>query len=189
MQQSTLVIPKKDWGFNGTGRLAAYALVGIYGASRTDVAYYDENFRSIGRTRSNQGAGQSFADILTPAANTSTFGGMSISFLGSSQTTQSSTGSSATSNWLNAAAASGEFSNAMVDIFSDGLITSAQARGDTADNKHYLNTAAIPSDHTDRSIVYLLADGKLRATSRLNGQYKYGRAGTTDFAVPNLNAN
>lgn len=187
MQLSNNIVPKRDYGFNGTNRLAAYALLALTG-STASAAMYDENMRSLGAMRSLKGANQSFADVIDFNLGASTNGGSSVSFLGSSQTTASQAGSGATSNWLNSTNANGEFSNAMVDVFSNGIIESAQSRGDTADCKHFLNTCTISSDHPDKSFMLLLNDGYIRAVSRLYGQPKYSKAGTADFKIPTTDA-
>ncbi len=185
---STQLIPKRDWGFNGTGRRAAYALLSDNTSTpaTVSIAFYDENFRSVSGLRAMQGYSQGNADIAT-ISYTATYGGREtlFSLQAGSQNQVSSNG---TSNFPNGTNSCGEFSNSMADIFSDGNFQGVQNRSTSQTEKFYLNQNAIMSDHTDKSTVYTLTSGKIRAVSRLFGQYGYSKAGTADFTVLNLNA-
>ena len=187
-QQSTQLIPKRDWGFNGTGRRAAYALLSnnTTTPSSTGIAFYDENFKSVGGLRAVQGGNQANADFVSIAYNASSGGRETLfSWHGGSQNTPSTSG---TTNFPNGTNSCGEFSNSMADIFSDGNFQGLQNRSVSGNDKSYLNQNAIMSDHADKSIVYTLTGGKIRAVSRLFGQYGYPRFGTADFTIPNMSA-
>lgn len=188
-QLSTQQIPKRDYGFNNTGRRAAYALFSNNTSTpnQTSIAFYDENFRSVGGLRAIQGSGQANADVVNPAYSAA-MGGRETLFgnVTGSQTQASSNGTSSQANGTNSC---GEFSNSMVDFFSDGNFQGVYNRSTNASDKCYLNQNAIMSDHSDKSIVYTLTGGKIRAVSRLFGQYNYPKVGTADFTIPNMNAN
>lgn len=101
--------------------------------------------------------------------------------------TQSYPASNGTSNYGNATPAAGEFGNAMVDTFSNRTAIRQTTRNSSWTIKHSLNRSFVNSDHTDRSVVYVLNGNIFRAVSRIDGDHTYNRRNTREFTIPSMN--
>ena len=109
-------------------------------------------------------------------------------FMGAAAT-QSRPGSSGSANYLNGTNCSGEFGNALVDAFSNSTLASAYNRSSNHyTNKHYLNRSFINSDHADQSVCYINVGRKVRAVSRIHGDYSFNMPGTKDFTLTDMHS-
>jgi len=180
----------KDSGISGSGIRAYYALISYYNSANAGAAFYNEYFRDIlnighvGAIGSGYTIPQSPLIYIVNAQNqyiNQYFDGLTI--------TQTAPSSGATANFLNSTNACGEFGNAMIDAYSDGTISNIRQRYSNLNVKHFLNACAINSDHSNRRIVYILYDGRVRAVDRLYGNFACSMENTSDFVVPSLFSN
>jgi hypothetical protein len=179
----------KDSGISGSGTRAYYALISYYASSLAGAAFYNEHFRDILNIGyvGGIGGGNSLPQIpIIYMGNTTNQIAAQI-FAGASST-QTNPATLATGTFLNATNACGEFGNAMIDAYSDGTISNIRQRYNDTVVKHYLNASAINSDHSNRRIVYILFNGRVRAVDRLYGSWNTPMENTQDFVVSSLNA-
>ena len=175
-----------DSGTGGTGRRVYYAMLSRNTTSTWHGgAFYDRDFGSI----FNTGYPASYTSVPSHIQyhDSSTHSNYEQFWNNVYSGTQSTASSSGTNNWVNSTNASGEFGNAMIDVYSDGTMAAASARYNDTYVKHYLNAGAINSDHTNRRVVYILYSGVIRAVDRLYGSYNTPMSGTADFSVASLN--
>jgi hypothetical protein len=172
-------------GVAGTGARVSYSLTSYNTANSVGgSALFDSNFaNSI-----NAGNGATYQPVGTSVLYFSNSTNQNYqSMFNSVSDTSTSASSNSTSLYLNATNSSGEFGNAAFDIYSDGTYGSAQRSSGTPYNKHYLNSYAINSDHSNKRYVYLLASGTIYAVDRLYGNYNYPVSGTSAYTVTSLN--
>jgi hypothetical protein len=177
-------------GVNGTGKQVYYAMVSYNtGQGAGGFAFYDEEFRLIS---SPQRPGDASYGQASGGANPIIYlsGDSAVNYqniFNGATSTSNRPSSSATSAYLNAVNASGEFGNARVSVYSDGTYEQAGHMSGSSDNKHYLNAYAIDSDHLNKRNAYILTGGLIRCIDRLNANYNYAKPGTTDYTVTSLN--
>jgi hypothetical protein len=188
IQVSNLFVGGIDSGYFGTGKRASYALASFNTSNaQGGFAWYGPNFNSVanfGYEGSYSGSGFSPNTFLNNNVNIY----HDTCVFPSSQPTQGYI-SSSTSYFLSSTSSCGEFGNAMIDAYSDGTFNNIYARRGDANVKHFLNASAINSDHSNRRIVYLLREGKVRAVDRLYGNYNIPMDQTSDFTVSSLDTN
>lgn len=186
---SNLINGNRDAGVTGTGKRAAYACITCNTSTAWwGYALYDENFKPLTALGTPATAAtNAYGAPLVVQYTTGTFANQNM-FLQNASASQTAPSSSGTSNFVNSTNASGEFGNSMVDIFSDGTHGQSSRTNGSWDNKHWLNRAAINSDHSNRRVVYILKDGVIKAVDRLFGSYTYGMVqNAADFTVTGLN--
>ena len=186
---SSLFTGGVDSGVTGTGKRVYYGMLSRNTSSTWHgAALFDRNFVGSIFNNGYPAAYNSYSPshIIDNSSSThSNYNSIWNNVYGGTQTTPSS---STTPNWVNSTNASGEFGNAMVDLYSDGTLSNIMSRySGTTYVKHYLNAAAINSDHSNRRIVYLLISGVVRAVDRLFGSYHVCMSGTADYSVSSLN--
>jgi hypothetical protein len=179
----------KDSGISGSGTRAYYALISYYNNNNAGAAFYNEHFRDILNIGYVGAIGQGYNLPQVPITyiinSTSQYGAQVFENIVS---TQNNSGGNFTGNYLNSTNACGEFGNAMIDAYSDGTISNIRQRYNDMAVKHVLNACAINSDHSNRRIVYILYNSRVRAVDRLYGNFAYSMENTSDFVVPSLNA-
>jgi hypothetical protein len=109
-------------------------------------------------------------------------------FGGNVNTTSAQSATNASATYLNSSVAGGEFGNAFIDAFSNSSASPQTSRNSTWATKHYLNQMFVDSDHSDKSIIYVLGNGLFRAVSRIDGDSGYDYYGTTATSITGLNA-
>lgn len=183
LQQGT---PK--WLPAGEAR-AAYALLSNNTSSTVGgVAFFDKYFQPV---RPSVNPSASGTPSMTGNFQNAASGDIQLYsglFYGISATqTQAST--TATTNFMNATNAAGEFGNAMVDVFSNSTIVSSYNRSaNNYANKHSLNRSFIDSDHSDQTIAYIQYGQVLRAVSRIQGDVSFNAPGTKHITLTDLSS-
>jgi hypothetical protein len=188
IQVSNLFVGGIDSGYFGTGKRASYALAS-YNTNQgvSGFAWYGPNFNSVanfGYEGSYSGQGFSPTTYIDSNININ----YNTSLFPGTTATQSNPGSSS-ANFLSGTNSCGEFGNAMIDAYSDGTFSNIYARRGSADVKHILNASAINSDHSNRRIVYILYNSRVRAVDRLYGTWNVPMDQTSDFVVSSLDGN
>ena len=168
---------------------AAYAMLS-YNTANTmgGVAYYDKYFQPVNSAITMQASTQQGMEgNIQYAANgdvqvyTGLFQGVAP--------TQTQASSNATSNYMNATNAAGEFGSGAIDVFSNSTISSTYNRSsNNLANKHTLNRSFVDSDHKDTSLVYVQLGQTLRAVSRIHGDYNYNAPGTKHIVLSDLSS-
>ena len=189
IQLSTIFSGGRDTGMSGTGKRAYYAMLSRNTSSTWNGAvFYDRNI--VGNVLNTGYPGTyNVAPGTNIVYNNSTTNQHVDQVWSPVASTASTPSSSATAYWVNATNVCGEFGNAMIDAYSDGTISNILQRYNDMAVKHTLNACAINSDHSNRRIVYLLINSRVRAVDRLYGTGSYPMSATSDFTVPSLDAN
>lgn len=176
-----------DPGISGTGARASYAMLSYNTTSAVGgYALFDSNFGNpvnYGNSDSYNNYGAS--DLIYSSSGA--YMNYNAMFYGAS-TTANTPSSNSTLAYVNATNCTGEFGNTTIDVFSDGTWGLSLRGSNSQYNKHYLNIAAINSDHSNKRNVYLLQSGLIRCVDRLYGSYNYPLAGTQDYTVSGLNS-
>ena len=173
-------------GVAGTGARFSYALCS-YSTSNGNGGFFflDNNFGlpvNTGNPGTYNSSGASSGVYMASQAM------QNYTYLGSGWTdTATSPSSSATSSYWNGTNCNGEFGNAGLDVYSDGTYARSQRTTSVSYNKHYLNSYAINSDHSNKRIVYLLTGGTIFAVDRLFGTYNSPLQGTSAYTITSLN--
>ena len=169
---------------------ACYAMMS-YNTSSTGagIVYFDKYFHQVvpdRRMDTNSTVSQSgnyqYMASGDAQINNAAFGG-------SVSSTSSQPSSSGTSNYMNATNAAGEFGNAMIDAFSNSTANPPTVRNSSWPIKYYLNQMFVDSDHSDRTMAYILNGNVYRAVSRIDGDYNYDLVGTSSYSVASVNGN
>ena len=167
---------------------ACYALLSNNTSSaQGGAAFFDKYFQPVRPAFYQSSSGQNSQGNTQYTGNNDLQTQASL-FMGAAAT-QSQASSSGTTNYLNATNVAGEFGNALVDAFSNSTLVSAYNRSaQHYSNKHMLNRSFINSDHADRGTVYINVGQKVRAVSRVHGDYQFNKIGTKDFTLTDLHA-
>lgn len=174
------------WLQNGSAR-ACYAMLSNNSATVGGIAFYDKYFQALYAEKVMASTGVNANGNYQNAASTDLqIGATLFTGIAVSNYTATSPGSIATLAAINATNAGGEFGNAMLDTYSNSTATSVQTRNTSTAVKHALNARFVDSDHSDKTIVYLLGDGVFRAVGRINSDSTYDYPGTASFTVPNV---
>lgn len=170
----------------GEGR-ACYAICSYNTTTGSGgISWLDKFFQPVVPTAGDYspgaGSGTNHQQVSDSAWQTwaQVFGGMSP--------TQSAPSTTVTNNFGNATNAAGEFGNAFVDTFSNRTAMRQTTRNIAVNVKHNLNRSFVNSDHTDRSIVYVLNGNVFRGVSRIDGDTTYNRRGTREFTISGVHA-
>lgn len=180
-----------DPGISGSGKRAYYAMLS-YNTSSTwyGFALQDANFKPVVSYFDMSGSPNYYgaSNIIQNNNSTYSYGSVLYNNVTGTQSTPSSSG---TSSYMNATNSIGEFGNALVDVYSDGTYGGSSRKSGSWNEKFYLNSYAINSDHANKRIVYLLIGNTFRAVDRLYGGYSYPMVGTADytFASPTVDSN
>ena len=191
LQLSNLFNGGKDSGMSGTGRRSFYATLSRNTSSTWHgAAFFDRNVVGGIFNLGSPGDYYTYSPSHIVYNESSTYQYYNAIWGPVYSGTETQPGTTATSNWVNATNAAGEFGNAMIDAYSDGTLSNIYSRyNGAAEVKHYLNFSAINSDHSNKRIVYILRDSVIRAVDRLYGSYHVPMYNTADFTVPSLNSN
>ena len=178
----------KDSGISGSGKRAYYALISYYNSGTAGAAFYNEYFRDILNIGFAGAIGSGYTLPQSPITYITNTTNQYVGQLFDGVTITQYIPSTSPDYFLSSTNACGEFGNAMIDAYSDGTISNILQRYNDMAVKHTLNACAINSDHSNRRIVYILIDGKVRAVDRLYGNYALSMENASDFVVSSLNA-
>ncbi len=168
---------------------ACYALVSA-NVSTTfagGLVYYDKYFNPVIADRSQEatvglgaasgniqqllstGDAQQWQSVISPMADTSTVIGTGATQFCAAQCINS-----------------GEFGNAVTDVFSNSTASSVLTRYTASNVKQLLNAAFVNSDHSNKAIVYTLAAGVFSTSSRVDGLLNFPYIGTQPYTIPGI---
>ena len=184
LRTSPTALSPIEYGYDSTGRVACYALHSFNTTSSVNsVTFYDEDFCSISGRRI--GAGNTYANVDNATWGQSTYGGGNMQGQDYLSSTTNNTANSATTTYIQGTNAAGEIGNSLMDTFSDGSFFGTRLRqGGSWNYKYYINKNVIGSQHLDKSYVYMIYGGMLRAVSRCIGSFSYGKEGTQEWSTP-----
>lgn len=190
LQLSTLFNGGADSGISGTGKRAYYATLGRNTSSTWHgAAFFDRNVVGGIFNAGSPGEHNTYVPSHIVYNENSTYQYYNAIWGPAYSGTQDQPTTTASSNWVNATNAAGEFGNAMIDAYSDGTLSNVYNRYQSDGSvKHNLNYSAINSDHSNKRIVYILRDSVIRAVDRLYGSHHVPMGGTADFSVSSLNS-
>jgi hypothetical protein len=174
-------------GVNGSGKQVSYAMCSNNTSSgQGGFVFFDEDFRLIS-AQGIPGAADSGASVphnVFMSNNTMQYLASVFSGANGTENTTSSNGSNA---YLSGVNASGEFGNAMISVYSDGTYENPSGMANNTYNKHYLNSYAINSDHSNKRNVYILNGGAINVIDKLSATYNYPKIDTSSYVISGLN--